>query len=79
MLERISGYTAEEAKEYLLKNLEAEVTHEAAMKIKEVEARYKEEADQKARESTLHLLYSAVLPTMLPRQPSVWFPCPMTK
>jgi ribonuclease Y len=50
MLERISGYTAEEAKEYLLKNLEAEVTHEAAMKIKEVEARYKEEADQKARE-----------------------------
>ncbi len=50
MLEKISGYTVEEAKDYLLKSLEAEVTHEAAMKIKEAEARFKEEADQKARE-----------------------------
>jgi len=50
MLERISGYTVEEAKAFLIKNLESEVTHEAAMKIKEIEARYKEEADQKARE-----------------------------
>ncbi|MDR0863059.1 MAG: ribonuclease Y [Oscillospiraceae bacterium] len=50
MLEKISGYTAEEAKAYLIKNLESEVTHEAAMKLKEIEARYKEEADQKARE-----------------------------
>lgn len=50
MLERISGYTAEEAKAYLIKNLESEVTHEAAMKIKEIETRLKEEADQKARE-----------------------------
>ena len=50
MLERISGYTVDEAKAYLIKNLESEVTHEAAMKIKEVEARFKDEADQKARE-----------------------------
>lgn len=50
MLEKISGYTAEEAKAYLIKNLESEVTHEAAMKIKEIETRLKEEADQKARE-----------------------------
>ncbi len=50
MLEKISGYTVEEAKDYLLKSIESEVTHEAAMKIKEVEARFKEEADQKARE-----------------------------
>lgn len=50
MLEKISGLTAEEAKDYLIKNLEAEVTHEAAMKIKEIEARFKDEADQKARE-----------------------------
>ncbi len=50
MLEKISGLTSEEAKEYLIKNIESEVTHEAAMKIKEIEARYKEEADQKARE-----------------------------
>ena len=50
MLERISGYTAEEAKNYLINQLEAEVTHESAMKIKEIEARYKEEADTMARE-----------------------------
>ncbi len=50
MLEKISGYTVEEAKAYLIKNLESEVTHEAAMKIKEIETRYKEEADQRARE-----------------------------
>ena len=50
MLEKISGYTVEEAKAYLIKNLESEVTHEAAMKIKEIETRFKDEADQKARE-----------------------------
>ena len=50
MLEKISGYTVEEAKAYLIANIESEVTHEAAMKIKEIEARYKEEADEKARE-----------------------------
>ena len=50
MLEKISGYTVEEAKAYLINNLESEVTHEAAMKIKEIETRLKEEADQKARE-----------------------------
>ncbi|MCR4772559.1 MAG: ribonuclease Y [Oscillospiraceae bacterium] len=50
MLEKISGYTQEEAKEYIISNLESEVTHEAAMKVKEIEARYKEEAEDKARE-----------------------------
>ncbi len=50
MLERISGFTAEEAKHYLLTELESEVTHESAMKIKEIEARFKDEADTKARE-----------------------------
>ncbi|NLV50957.1 MAG: ribonuclease Y [Clostridiales bacterium] len=50
LLEKISGYSADEAKEYLIKNLESEITHEAAQKIKEVEAKYKEEADAKARE-----------------------------
>ena len=49
-LERISGYTAEEAKRYLLDQLESEVTHESAMKIKEIEAHFKEEADTRARE-----------------------------
>ncbi len=50
MLEKISGYTVDEAKAYLIKNVETECTHEAAMKIKEIETRYKEEADEKARE-----------------------------
>jgi len=50
MLERISGFTAEEAKNYLIAQVESEVTHEAAMKIKEIEARAKEEADQRAKE-----------------------------
>ena len=49
-LERISGFTAEEAKNYLLSQLEEDVTHESAMKIKEIETRFKEEADTKARE-----------------------------
>ncbi len=50
MLEKISGYTAEEAKAYLIKNIENEVTHDAAVKIKEIEQKYKDEADEKARE-----------------------------
>ena len=50
MLERISGFTADEAKNYLLQQLEQDVTHECAMKIKEIEARFKDEADTKARE-----------------------------
>lgn len=50
VLERISGFTAEEAKNYLLKQLEEDVTHESAMKVKEIEARFKDEADAKARE-----------------------------
>ncbi len=49
-LERISGLTCEEAKAFLISQLEAEVTHESAMKIKEIEARFKEEADSRARE-----------------------------
>ena len=44
-LERISGMTAEEAKDLLISQLEAEVTHESAAKIKEAELRYKEDSD----------------------------------
>ena len=50
MLERISGFTADEAKMYLIEQVESEVTHETALKIKEIEARAKDEADQYARE-----------------------------
>lgn len=50
VLERISGFTSEEAKNYLIDQLEAEVTHESAMKIREIETQFKEEADSKAKE-----------------------------
>ena len=50
MLEKISGFTAEEAKEYLIAQVESEVTHETALKIKEVESRMKEECEARARE-----------------------------
>ncbi|MEA4966367.1 MAG: ribonuclease Y [Oscillospiraceae bacterium] len=49
-LEKISGLTQEEAKKYLLDNIETEVRHEAALKIKEIEMQTREEADQQARE-----------------------------
>ena len=49
-LERISGLTSEQAKEYLLKVVEEEVKHETALKIKEMDMRVKEEAGKKARE-----------------------------
>ena len=50
MLERISGFTADEAKQYLIDQVESEVTHETALKIKEVESRMKEECEARARE-----------------------------
>ena len=50
MLERISGFTAEDAKKYLIEQVESEVTHETALKIKELEQRAKDEADSRARE-----------------------------
>ena len=49
-LEKISGLTSDQAKEYLLKSVEADVKHDTAKLMKELEARAKEEADKKARE-----------------------------
>ena len=49
-LERISGLTSEQAKEYLLKTVEEDVKHDTAKMIKELEAQAKEEADKKAKE-----------------------------
>jgi ribonuclease Y len=50
LLEKISGFTAEEAKEYLLKNIENEVRHEAAVMIKEIEEKAKSDADNISKE-----------------------------
>ncbi len=49
-LERISGLTSEQAKEYLLKTVEDDVKHETAKLVKELESRAKEEADRKAKD-----------------------------
>ena len=49
-LERISGLTSEQAREYLLKSVEEDVKHDTAKMIKELENRAKEEANKKAKE-----------------------------
>ncbi len=49
-LERISGLTADQAKEYLLKTVEEDVRHDTAMMVKELETEAREEADKKAKE-----------------------------
>lgn len=49
MLERISGYTIEQAKEYLLSQLENELSHEKSLKIMEFEQQLKDEQETKAR------------------------------
>lgn len=49
-LEKISGLTSEQAKEYLLKTVEDEVKHETALLVKELESKAKEEADKKAKD-----------------------------
>ena len=55
-LERISGLTSDQAKEYLLKIVEDDVKHESAKMIKEMEHRDKEEADKKAKEYVVNAI-----------------------
>lgn len=50
MLEKISDFTTEQAKEYLLNTLKQDLIHENAIIIKDYETRLKDDADQKARE-----------------------------
>ena len=49
-LEEISGYTTEQAKEEMIARIESEIKHELAQRLVELEAQYREEADEKARE-----------------------------
>ena len=55
-LERISGLTSEQAKEYLLKTVEDEVKHDTAKLYKELEARAKEDAGKKAKEYVVNAI-----------------------
>lgn len=50
MLEKISGFTVEEAKAHLISLVESEARHDAAVKLKEIERQLKDEADSRARE-----------------------------
>ena len=50
MLEKVSGFSKEQAKDYMLQMLENELTHEKALKITQFEQQLKEESDEKARE-----------------------------
>ena len=50
MLEKISSFSVEQAKEYLLNNLESELVHEKAVKVREFQQQTKEESDRAARE-----------------------------
>lgn len=50
MLEKVAGLSVEEAKTYLISQVEADARHDAALKLKEIERQLKEEAEQKARE-----------------------------
>ena len=49
-LERVSGLTSEQAREILLKQVEEEVSRDAAALIKEIESQAREEAEKRARE-----------------------------
>lgn len=49
-LERISGFTREEAKQYLLNSIEQEAQHDAAVKLRDIQQKTKDEAEQNARE-----------------------------
>ncbi|WP_347477145.1 ribonuclease Y [Clostridium sp. Marseille-P299] len=55
-LEKISGLTSDQAKEYLIKTVEDEVKHETAVMVKELESRAKEEADKKAKELVVNAI-----------------------
>jgi ribonuclease Y len=48
-LEKISGLTSEEAKDYLLKDIENQTRHEAAIMVKEIEQQAKENAEKNAK------------------------------
>ena len=56
LLERISGYTVEQAKARLLQDLDGELAHEKALKIKDYEQQTKDESDKIARELIAHAI-----------------------
>jgi len=64
VLERLSGFTSEQAKEYLLNSLEAELTHEKAVRIMDYEQKLREEADKRARNIIFELMSHNYIPVI---------------
>lgn len=77
-LEKISGFTLQQAKEYLLKSLDEELTHEKSVKILEFEQKAKDESEKRL-EKLSPLRFRDVHPTTLQRPPLVLFLCQTTK
>ena len=77
MLERISSFTVDQAKEYLLKLLEDDLVHEKAIKVMEYEQQTKEECDKLAREIISVAIHARRI--MFPKPPSASFRCPTMK
>ena len=77
-LESISGLTSEEAKQYLLNSIEGEVRHEAAILVKDIYERAKEEANRKSKE-VCQRLYRDAQPNMHLKLQFLLSICPMTK
>ena len=50
VLEKISGYTVEEAKAYILQTVESEAKHDVALKLREIDQNLREDAEKKAKE-----------------------------
>ncbi len=68
LIEKISGLTAEEAKTILLKDVENQTKHEAAMMVKEIEQEAKENAEKKAK-NIVSLAIQKLPPITLPKPP----------
>ena len=77
VLEKISGLSQEEAKTYLLENVESQIRHETAMKINEVRPSSKRKPISGPVRSSPPP-FSAVPPITRPKPPFPWSPCPTT-
>lgn len=78
MLEKISEFTKEQAKEYLLSNLENELVHEKAVKVSNFEAQIKDDCEAKARQY-ISLLSQDVPRIRFPKPQFPLFRCLTTK
>lgn len=78
MLERISSFTVDQAKEYLLKLLEDDLVHEKAIKVMEYEQQTKEECDKLARE-IISVAIQRCAADHVSEPPSASFRCPTMK